>query len=91
MEQIPQYAESLGVVGCLLGAWLALHRGWVVLGREYLREVARGDKLEAALAESIAANRVADAANAKLAALVPDLMRELSEFRSSTPGDHRPD
>ena len=53
----------------------SVHKRYLVLGRELDREVLRADTAEKALAAATEQNVKANEANAKMAALVPDLLR----------------
>ncbi len=64
--------DLITVIFCFM---YAVHRRWLVLGREYDREVARGDKLETALQSSNDRELKTNEVNAKMAGLVPDLLK----------------
>lgn len=64
--------DVLTIIACFM---YAVHRKWLVLGREYEREVARGDKAETALIASNERELKANEAAVKTAGLVPDLLK----------------
>jgi hypothetical protein len=67
--------NRIDLVAGLALVMYAVHKKFLVLGREYEREVERGDKLEIALDAATIRELHADEANAKMAGLVPDLLK----------------
>jgi hypothetical protein len=65
----------LDTITLLICIGYAIHKKYLVLGREYERECTRGDKLETALQEATIRELHADETNAKMANLVPDLLK----------------
>jgi hypothetical protein len=88
VEDVISFAagQRLDTITLLIAFGFAIHKEFLVLGREmknerqrnadeFKREVERADKLEVALQEATLRELHADETNAKMANLVPDLLK----------------